>query len=43
MKLIILLLIQNSEKNEIYRPEQTCDYWQIIRIVWEDLYKRKTN
>ena len=33
----------NSEKNEKYRPEQKCDSWQIVRIVWEGLYKRKTN
>ena len=35
-------MIQNLEKNEKYRPEQKCDHSQIIRIVWEGLYKRKT-
>ena len=38
-------LANNSKfrKNEIYRPEQKCDYGQIISIVWEDLDQRKTN
>ena len=42
IKLIILPIIQSSEKMK-FRPEPKCDYWQIIRIAWEDLYKRKTN
>ena len=33
----------NSEKNEKCRSEEKCDSWQIIRIVWEGLYKGKTN
>ena len=43
INLIILLIIQNSKKNETYRPKQKCDHWQFITIVWEDLYQRKIN
>ena len=43
IKLVISPIIPNFKTNEIYRPAQKCNYEQILRIVWEDLFKRKTN
>ena len=43
IKLVISPIIPNFKTNEIYRPAQKCNYEQILRIVSEDLFKRKTN